>query len=186
MPPFVDKFAAGQAYSDFLAQYATAEQRRRWEDVRRSIVLTAAQQDVLGSFVRELHVLVMAGAWCGDCIEQCPIFEVFAAASPKILVRYCDRDAHADLAAELRTCGAPRVPAVVFLSEDGEFCGRAGDRTLSKYRRMMSQLGGAACPLGLTSPEGLREAVVQDWLNEFERIHAMLRLSGRLRSLHGD
>jgi hypothetical protein len=29
-------------------------------------------------------------------------------------------------------------------------------------------------------------AVVADWLEEFERVQLILRLSGRLRQLHGD
>jgi ferredoxin len=128
----------------------------------------------------------MAGAWCGDCVNQCPIWDCFAAVSPKIQIRYVDRDDNPDLAGELQTCGAARVPCVVFLAEDGAFCGRAGDRTLSKYRRMMSSMGGSACPTGLFTPEDELKAVTQDWLDEFERIHAMLRTSGRLRQLHGD
>jgi hypothetical protein len=28
--------------------------------------------------------------------------------------------------------------------------------------------------------------IVQDWLNEFERVQWMLRLSPRLRKIHGD
>mgnify|MGYP000894076490 CR=1 FL=1 len=95
-------------------------------------------------------------------------------------------DMSADVAAELHTCGGPRVPCVVFLSEDGQFCGRYGDRTLSKYRKVMSNVGGAACPTGLLTAEDERAYVVQDWLNEFERIHAMLRTSSRLRQKHGD
>jgi hypothetical protein len=78
------------------------------------------------------------------------------------------------------------VPTVVFLSEDGHVCGRFGDRTLSKYRSMMANHAGPACPSGLAVEGSLTDAVVQDWLNEFERIHWMLRTSSRLRQLHGD
>ena len=83
--------------------------------------------------------------------------------------------------------GAARVPSVVFLSEDGHVCGRYGDRTLSKYRQMTADFAGAACPTGLGSPERtLLDAVVQEWLNEFQRIQLMLRTSARLRKLHND
>ena len=40
---------------------------------------------------------------------------------------------------------------------------------------------GAACPTGLAPPEGsLLDVVTQEWLNEFERIQLMLRLSSLL------
>ena len=55
------------------------------------------------------------------------------------------------------------------------------------YRQLAAQLGGEACATGLvskTDPVGVQ--VVQDWLNEFERVQLMLRLSARLRQKHGD
>jgi len=179
-------FDLGLTYGEFLARHGTDEHRRRWDDFHACVSLSDAQHELLGAFVRDMNVVVMAGAWCGDCVNQCPIFEHFAAAQPRIVVRYFDRDASPELAAELTTCGAPRVPAVVFLSEDFQFCGRAGDRTLAKYRDMVGKLGGAACPTGLMADGSLTERVVQEWLDEFERIQWMLRTSSRLRQLHGD
>jgi len=132
-------------------------------------------------------VLCLAGAWCGDCVNQCPIFDRFAAVSPRIELRFFDRDAHPELAAELRICGGARVPVLVFLSEDGQEVARYGDRTLSKYRQLVGQLAGASCPTGLVLPEqDLLDAVTGDWLNEFERAQWILRTSARLRQLHGD
>jgi dTDP-4-amino-4,6-dideoxygalactose transaminase/thiol-disulfide isomerase/thioredoxin len=179
-------FAAGLPYADFLKRYATAEQLHRWNDFHGSVQLNPPQVALLQSFTREMPVLVLAGAWCGDCINQCPIFHHFETAQPLIRVRYCDRDETPDLAAELHTCGAARVPAVAFLSEDGHLCGRYGDRTLSKYRSLIANLGGASCPTGLATDRSLTKQVVQDWLDEFERIQWLLRTSGRLRQLHGD
>ena len=44
-----------------------------------------------------------------------------------------------------------------------------------------------ACPTGIAPPEASSlNAVVQDWLNEFERVQWILRLSPRLRRLRGD
>jgi len=179
-------FESALPYREFLSTYGTPEQQRRWEDFHRSISLTEAQAALLASFTRDMKVLVMAGAWCGDCVNQCPMFELFAAATPRIQVRYADRDANPELAAALSTCGGARVPAVVFLSEDGQFCGRYGDKTISKYRDAVCKLGGAACDTGLGHNETLTTAVQQDWLTEFERIQWMLRTSSRLRQLHGD
>lgn len=180
------KFQTGLTYTGFLNHCANPDQRRRWDDFHAHVRLTPAQRELLGSFRRRMPVLVIAGAWCGDCVNQCPIFEHFAAACDRIDIRYFDRDANPDLTAEFPTCGGARVPTVLFLSEDGHLCGRAGDRTLSKYRDMASHLAGAACPTGLVGDASLTERVVQDWLDEFERIQWMLRTSSRLRQLHGD
>ena len=184
---FAAKFHEGLSYKDFLGTYGTEEHQRRWAGVHAQVTLTPAQSELLAGFVRDTKVICVAGTWCGDCVNQCPIFDHIAAATPRIEVRFFDRDAHPELAAELAVCGAPRVPAVVFLSEDGQSCGRYGDRTLSKYRQMAAEQLGAACPTGIMPPEQpLLQAVVEDWLNEFERIQLVLRTSGRLRKLHGD
>lgn len=184
---FQEKWSSGLEYTAFLDQFASAEQRRRWNDFHSKVVLTPQQQGLLASFRRDMRVIVVAGAWCGDCIQQCPIFDHFVAQSQGLQVRYFDRDQHSDLADALSICGGRRVPSVLFLSEDGAPSGRAGDRTLSKYRDMVKSLDGAFCPTGLVAPgESLLASVTQDWLNEFERIQLMLRISPRLRQLHGD
>ncbi|WP_437226865.1 thioredoxin family protein [Planctomicrobium sp. SH661] len=183
---FAAAFETGLPYHDFLTKYGTAEQQRRWADFHASISLTDSQKALLASFTREMKVLVLAGAWCGDCVNQCPMFEHFASQTPKLQIRYADRDDAPELAQALTTCGGARVPAVVFLSEDGQFCGRYGDKTLSKYRDAVQKLEGASCPTGLGIDNELNKAVLQDWLNEFERIQCMLRTSSRLRQLHGD
>jgi hypothetical protein len=182
-----DKLSLGLAYADFVARYANEGQKQRWRQVYDQVVLTPAQRQLLGSFTRRMNVLCLAGAWCGDCIGQCPIFEHFAEAAPVIQTRYLDRDEHADLQRELRINGGDRVPVVVFLSEDGLEVARYGERTLSKYRQMMRDQAGAGCPTGLiASGDPLLVQVTQDWLNEFERVQWLLRLSPRLRQRHGD
>jgi thiol-disulfide isomerase/thioredoxin len=183
---FGSRFDSGLPYGAFLERYANAEQRRRWDDFHATVRLTEDQRALLGSWTRRMKVLVVAGTWCGDCVNQCPIFEHFAAVCPLLDIRYFDRDESPDLTAELQTCGGARVPTVVFLSEDGHVCGRYGDRTLSRYRSVVASLTGASCPTGLVHEGSLTEQVVQDWLDEFERIQWMLRTSSRLRQLHGD
>ncbi len=187
MLDYAKVFENGLSYSHFLAKYGTAEQQRRWEGLHAQVRLTDSQRQLLGGFKRKMPVIVLAGAWCGDCVNQCPIFDHFAAATSSINLRFYDRDANPELAAELSLCGAARVPAVLFLSEDWFRCGQYGDRTLSKYRQMTADFSGAACPTGIGSPErSLLDNVVQEWLNEFERVQLMLRTSGRLRTFHGD
>lgn len=184
---FAAKIVAGLPYDQFLAQYGSEEHRRRWAGVHSNIKLSDAQRGLLAGFRREMNVLCLAGAWCGDCVNQCPIFDHFAKATDTIQLRFFDRDADGDLAAELKVCGGARVPVVVFLSEDGQFVSSYGDRTISKYRQLAADQLGASCPTGLVAPDrSLLDAVTQDWLNEFERVQLLLRLSPRLRQLHGD
>ncbi len=184
---FMQKWPSGLGYTEFLDKYATPEQRRRWDDFHAGVTLTAAQKELLASFRRDMLVVMVAGAWCGDCIQQCPILDHFARETPRLQIRYFDRDDNPDLADELSICGGRRVPSIVYLAEDGAPCGRSGDRTLSKYRDMASSLEGAFCPTGLVAPEqSLLANVTQDWLNDIERIQLMLRTSSRLRQKHGD
>jgi thiol-disulfide isomerase/thioredoxin len=184
---YASKFEAGLNYTDFLDKYGSGQHAIRWAGIHDQVKLTQAQTDLLSLFVREMKVMVFAGAWCGDCANQCPVFEHFAAATPKLHIRYYDRDDNPDLGDLISTCGAHRVPAVLFLSEDNYVCGRYGDKTLSKFRDLAEKQLGAACPTGIGGePQSMLDAVLQDWLNEFERIQLMLRLSGRLRQLHGD
>lgn len=187
MLDYAKVFENGLSYSNFLAKFGTPEQQQRWAGLHAEVRLSDAQRQLLAGFKRKMPVIVLAGAWCGDCVNQCPIFDHFAAATNCIDLRFFDRDASPELAAELSVCGAARVPAVLFLSEDWFRCSQYGDRTLSKYRQIATEFTGPACSLGVGSPERtLLDNVVQEWLNEFERVQLMLRTSGRLRKLHGD
>jgi thiol-disulfide isomerase/thioredoxin len=151
------------------------------------VSLTPAQKALLGGFVRKMPVLVLAGAWCGDCVNQCPIFAHFAAASPALDVRYLDRDARPDIAAHLKVCGGQRVPTLMFLSEDFTPILFYGDKTLSAYRAAATAQFGESCSSGAVPPPAdAIAAVVGDWLDQFERVQLILRLSGRLRQVHGD
>lgn len=181
------KFADALPLPGFLAQYGTASDRTRWENALAATQLTDAQRQLLGKFTRVTNVLVLAGAWCGDCIAQCPAFDRFAEAAPALKIRYLDRDDHADAQEELRVNGGNRVPVAVFFSEDGFEVSRYGERTLAKYRQLAGQLGGEACATGLVRPsDPVQTQVVQNWLDEFERVQWILRLSPRLRRKHGD
>ena len=177
----------GLSYDKFLAKYASQDQANRWAKVHEAVQLLPEHIDLLGKFSRKMKVLVSAGAWCGDCINQCPVFDHFAANSENIVVRFFDRDDHAEFAESISTCGGHRVPSALFLSEDDHVCGRYGDRTLATYRHMMETQLGPSCPTGIGAVNtSLLASVTQEWLNEFERIQWMLRLSGRLRQLHND
>ena len=182
MLPFT-VFDQALPYADFLTQFGTPSDRERWDRSRGAIILTPEQQKLLGSFTRQLQVLVLAGAWCGDCSGQCPAFERFAEVAPVLKVRYLDRDAHPAAQQELQINGGNRVPVVVFFSEDGHEIARYGERPLTVYRKLVSGLN----PLvpALTAGD-YQAAVIADWLREFERSQWIVRLSPRLRRLHQD
>jgi thiol-disulfide isomerase/thioredoxin len=171
MLPF-SHFDAALPYDRFLSQFGSAGDKARWDRTREAVALTDEQRALLAKFTRRTNVLVLAGAWCGDCAAQCPIFERFAEAAPVLAVRYLDRDAHSEAQKELKINGGDRVPVAVFFSEDGFEVARYGERTLAAYRRMIGEPSGGD--------------VAADWLREFERVQWILKLSPRLRKLHGE
>ena len=180
-------FAEALPYGPFLDKYASEAHRPRWDAQHGRVRLTAEQTALLGGFVRRMPVLVLNGAWCGDCINQCPIFDHFAKASPAIDLRFLDRDARPEVRDFLSVNGGHRVPVAVFLSEDFAEVSRFGDRTLSRYRQLAVDQLGPSCPTGLVPPtDDATSLVVSEWLGEFERAQLVLRLSPRLRERHGD
>ncbi len=182
-----DYFPQALSYNDFLAQHGHDGDQRRWQQVYDQSTLSDEQLQLLGTFVRQINVLVFAGAWCGDCVVQCPIFQRFADATPTIQLRFIDRDTFPELKENLTICGGARVPQVLFFNEDMQYVGHYGDRTISKYRAMAETITGAACSIGMVTPgDSVHEQVIQDWLSEFERIQLICRTSPRLREKHGD
>jgi hypothetical protein len=180
-------FAESLSYASFLERYANPAQLDRWQAMHARISLTAQQRDLLIGFSRRMPVLCLAGAWCGDCVNQCPIFDHFAAVAPQIELRFLDRDARPEVRSLLAINGGNRVPVVVYMSEDWFEVARYGERPLSTYRRMAAEQLGPACPTGIVAPPAEAiGAVTSDWLNEFERAQLILRLSPRLRARHGD
>jgi hypothetical protein len=198
------KFEVALPLGEFLARHGTDADRAKWQRAAAQTSLADEQRKLLGTFTRRTNVLVLAGAWCGDCAAQCPIFERFAEAAlavPRngtgcsdrdgreqiIVTRYLDRDEHADAQEGLQINGGNRVPVAVFFSEDGFEVARYGERTLARYRQLVARLSGEGCATGLVKGDDpVQRAVVQDWLDEFERVQWVLRLSPRLRRLHGD
>lgn len=181
------KFAPALPYGRYLAT-GTAEQQRRWTQVHDASGLTPEQARLVSGFTRDMKVLVVSGIWCGDCVQQCPLMQRIGAANPsRIDLRLLDRDQNRDLADRVHINGGDRVPVALFLSEDFELCSTAGDRTVSRYRAMARKQLGASCPVGLSVPDAEETAAtLRDWLDEFERVQLMLRLSARLRQKHGD
>jgi thiol-disulfide isomerase/thioredoxin len=182
-----DKFATALTYDAYL-KTGTDEQRLRWKQVYDAAKLTDVQKQLVGGFVRDMKLLIVSGIWCGDCVQQCPLIARIAEAnSARIDLRLLDRDQHRDLTEAVRVNAGDRVPVVLFLAEDFEFCSAFGDRTINRYRAIAQRKLGPACPTGIVSPDKEElNATLADWLTEIERIQLMLRLSPRLRQIHGD
>lgn len=189
------KFQDAMPYGAYV-ETAKPHERTSWDAFHARVQLTDAQRGVLAGGSRRMNVLVLSGTWCGDCVHQCPMFDHIARAhpapiedpdAPGIDLRFLDRDKNLDLAEEVRICDGLRVPTVIFLNEDFDFVAILGDRTLSRYRALASKYLGPACPLpGAALPADEIAATIQDWVNEFERVSLLLRLSPKLRQKHAD
>ncbi|MFM9956896.1 MAG: thioredoxin family protein [Phycisphaerales bacterium] len=180
-------FELARPYPAYVAT-GTPDQQANFRRVYDAARLTSAQHALIASFTRRMPVLVTSGTWCGDCVNQCPLFARIAEANPdRIDLRFVDRDEHKILADHVRICGGHRVPTVIWMAEDFEFVHLMGDRTLTRYRAIAATQLGPACPVpGAAADTGEAAAVIQDWVNEFERVHLILRTSARLRHKHND
>lgn len=189
------KFQAGAPYERYITS-GTPDQLAKWTAFHSRVQLTAGQRELVSSFSRRVNVLVISGLWCGDCVQQCPMFDHLARVKPAptndpqapgVDVRFVDRDVHKDLSDQVMICGGNRVPTVIFMNEDHEFIGLAGDKSLSRFRAIAARSLGASCPLpGAPVPADEIAATLQDWCDELERAHLLVRLSAKLRQRHGD
>lgn len=182
------KHEAGLEYEAYLA--SDSAKAANWRKYEQQIQLSEAQRKLLAGFTREIKVLVSSGIWCGDCAVQCPMLVKMAQATSKpnlIDLKFVDRDEHIDLSNQIMINGGLRVPTAIFMAEDFEPVSIIGDRSLTRYRAVAARQLGPSCPLpGAPVPQDELIATLQDWLDEFERVHLLLRLSARLREKHGD
>lgn len=181
-------FAQGLAYDDYL-NTTEPEKAERWRTMADRIpVLTLDQSGRLRGHNREMKILVLSGAWCGDCVRQGPMIErIVATCGPRVALRLIERDTDPELRDEMRILGAARVPAAIFLSEDYFEIGRFGDRLLTVYRKKAAREIGPACATGIVAPPPEELAAeLAEWVDTFERMLLILRLSPMLRERHGD
>ena len=181
------KHDAGLSYEQYVHS-GTPAQAENWRRVYDQARLNEGQKRLLGGFTRRMNVLVLSGIWCGDCSQQGPLLQRIAEGSAeRIDLRWLDRDQHDDLQERVTINGGRRVPVVIFCAEDYHLVSWYGDRTLTRYRAIVRRQLGASCPLpGAPVNADELAGTLQDWLNEFERVQLVLRLSPRLRQKHGD
>jgi thiol-disulfide isomerase/thioredoxin len=179
-------FEQAAEYDEFLEKEDQSHAERWRETMSRLPDLTPEQVERLKGYSRELNVLVYGGIWCGDCVRQGPMLKKIAdAIGPQMSLRFIDRAASYELQDELRILGALRVPVIVVLSEDFWEVGRFGDRLLNVYRAKAAREIGRGPGAGVLSPKSLA-AEMSEWVEIFERMQIMLRLSPPLRRRHGD
>lgn len=177
-------FSEASPYETYLSE-SDPLKAGRWRAIEEKLPpLDSLRSGRLRGHHRALHVLMVSGVWCGDCVRQGPMIrQIVAASDPEVELRLVDRDQDPALRDEVRILGAMRVPVVVFLSEDFFEVGRFGDRMLQTYRRKAAIETGAACPVptaDLTEEELARER--EEWADIVERMILMVRLAPRLTS----
>ncbi len=182
-----DKFDQALPYASFVALGEPEGHHRQWHERYERLALDDAQRQLVQGFVRKINVLCLTGTWCGDCALQGAAMQRIAEANPDaITLRFILRsEEHADLIVPNQINGGFRVPVTWFMAEDLEPVARFGDRTLSRYRAMARKALGDPAVLTPPPADPVRE-VLGEVLDEFERVHLLLRLSARLRQKHGD
>ena len=106
----------------------------------------------------------------------------------KIHLRFIPKaDEHADLIVKAAINAGFRVPVTWFMADDFEPIAWFGDRTLSRYRSIARKTLSGAQMAALPEPrdDPVRE-VLGEMMDEFERVHLLLRLSPRMRAKHDD
>jgi hypothetical protein len=182
------KFEQGVDYADFVTSGEPDGHRPKWDERYGQLELDDEQRALVASFERDMHVLCLTGTWCGDCALQGSALQRIAEGNPeRIRLRFVARtEEHADLIVPSQINAGFRVPVTFFMAEDFEPVARFGDRTLSRYRSMACKALGPASNVHADPPADPVRTVLQEMLDEFERVHLLLRLSGRLRQKHGD
>ena len=183
------KFEQGLSYDDFVALGEPEGHRPQWDQRYGQLELEPAQQKVAESFARPMNVLCLTGTWCGDCALQGSAMARVAAANPgSIRARYLLRcEDHAELIVKAPINGGFRVPVTWFMAEDFEPVAVFGDRTLSRYRSIaLKQLPPDQANVHAEPPADPVREVLREVMDMFERAQLLLRLSPRLRQLHGD
>ncbi len=180
-------FDKASEYGRYLADSSPAH-AKRWRDrSERGPRLTDEQMQRLSGHSRALNVLLVSGAWCGDCARQGPMIkQIVDASSDEVRMRVIDRDLDPLLRDELRIMGAMRVPVVVFLTEDFFEVARFGDQTLTSYRKGVAVESREGSSKSYRSPEDESAAELEEWVCLFERALLMVRSSPFLRRRYGD
>ncbi|MHA2406984.1 MAG: thioredoxin family protein [Candidatus Ranarchaeia archaeon] len=173
-------------YEEYLVDPNNSHVQRWMESAKRMPKLSKSQIERLQGYDRKLNVLMYSGIWCGDCVRQGPLLKKLVdTCGKKVNLKIIERDISEELQDELRILGALRVPVIVFLTEDFWEIQRFGERTLSVYKSKMAREIGRGNNDGILSPKA-RDRELSEWVDIFERVLIMTRLSPPLRRRHKD
>lgn len=179
-------FSEALAFPDYL-KTANETQRKRWDAFYELAQPGDSQLKLVSTFTRKMHILILSGIWCGDCMRQLPFIHKLYSANSLIDLKFIDNQKIPELRDSLKIQGGARVPVVLFLSEDFYEVARFGDRTLAAYRNKANRELGPACEAGVVLPTS--EELLEDnseWMDQIERAQLILRLSPMLRERYGD
>ena len=183
------KFEQGFPYDQFVALGQPHGHDGQWHQRHRQLELSDAQQALVAGFTRRINVICLTGTWCGDCALQGAAMQRIAEANPAMIqLRFLMRDdTNAEMIVANQLNAGFRVPITYFCAEDFEPVSRIGDRTLSRYRSMArKQLPEGAATVLAPPPADPVRTVLEEVLDELERVHLLLRMSPRLREAHSD
>ena len=183
-----EKFEQGLDYESFVALGEPEGHRPQWDQRYDQLALNQQQKDLIAGFTRKMNLLCLTGTWCGDCALQGAALQRIAEANSELIdLRFVMRaEENADLVVKSTINGGFRVPVTWFFAEDMKVVSQFGDRTLSRYRSMAQKALGDKVTILAEPPEDPVRQVLNEMLEEFERVQLILRLSGRLRKKHGD
>lgn len=184
------EFDKGLPFDEFVARAEPGHQPQ-WRQRCEQLVLTPQQDALVKSFARAMNILALTGPWCGDCaLQGAALARIAGANAGRIHLRFIPRaDEHAELIVPNMINAGFRVPLTWFMAEDFEPVSRTGDRTLSRYRSMARKAlsdDPAKSNVWSPPPPDPVRTVLQEMLDETERVQLLLRLSTRLRARHGD
>lgn len=184
-----EHFERGLPFHEFVATGDSLGHRAPWDQRFSQLELDQDQRALVEAFDREMNVLCMTGTWCGDCaLQGAAMARVAEANSAKINLRYIPRsEEFAEVVVASQLNAGFRVPMTWFLAEDFEPVAMFGDRTLGRYRAMArKQLAPEEVAMLAPPPSDPVREVLREVIDEFERVHLLLRLSPRLRQKHSD
>ena len=85
------KFEAALPYDAYVATGSEGHQRA-WADFRGRVHTTPKHAELFKGFTRRMHMLVVSGTWCGDCVQQVPFLDAIAGLRPDLIeLRVVDR-----------------------------------------------------------------------------------------------
>lgn len=136
---------------DFETWVAAAEKQEHAEKMRASVArqhLEATTVAALAGLTRDVNVVAFAEDWCGDVVRHVPVLQAMALVTPRLRVRYLEREEAPNTFVRFLTNGGEAIPKFVFLSSDWIECGNWGpmpdaDRRLIARGKACQDLPGA-------------------------------------------